>query len=226
MRPQWVLTAAHCVVKDGETIKASELRVLGGTRDLSDATKGEEQAVERIIVHESFNNLTLENDIALLKLSEPAKDIARTLRNTVRLPSIGDINWVGKPYLAVRAQGWGRTAGGYQSPTLQEVVIPLVERSICRSVFEPNGEKIPEGAICGGFVSGDFDSCQGDSGGPLVYRSQSSSARSGFSVDPVLIGVISWGIGCGFADLYGVYTSSLFYRKWAETAVQNYYLGK
>jgi secreted trypsin-like serine protease len=203
----------------------ADLKVLGGTIDLSSGVNGEEQNVERIIVHESYNDKTLENDIALLKLSIPEKSVANTLRASIRFPDVADTNWIAKPYLAVRAQGWGRTQSGYQSSVLLEVMIPLVDKQVCRSAFEPNGEKISDGMICGGFVSGDFDSCQGDSGGPLVYRSQSSASRGTFSADPVLVGVISWGIGCGWADLYGVYTSTLFYRKWAEDAVGRYYAG-
>jgi secreted trypsin-like serine protease len=225
-RPQWVLTAAHCVVTKGTKTNEADLRVLGGTIDLSSAVNGEEQQVERIIIHPDYNEHTLENDIALLKLREPAKDIPITLRVSIRLPSIADVSWIAKPYLAVRAQGWGRTERGYQSPTLLEVMIPLVDRQTCRTVFEPNGERIPDGAICGGFVSGDFDSCQGDSGGPLIYRSQSSAPSPGFAAEPTLVGVISWGIGCGLADLYGVYTSAMSYRRWAEEAVVAYHAGK
>ncbi|WP_157839431.1 S1 family serine peptidase [Bradyrhizobium diazoefficiens] len=225
-QPEWVLTAAHCVVVNGKRMNEADLRVLGGTLNLSRAADGEEQQVERIVVHPGYDDKTLMNDIALLKLSQPAKDLDPTLRTSIRLPSIADIYWIAKPYLAVRAQGWGRTEIDYRSETLREVLIPVVDRQTCKSAFEPTAETVPDGAICAGFVSGDFDSCQGDSGGPLVYRSQYAAPRPGFASEPTLIGVVSWGVGCGLADLYGIYTSAMAYRRWTQETVVAYYLDK
>jgi secreted trypsin-like serine protease len=207
-------------------MKSEELRVLGGTTDLSSAINGEEQQVERIVVHPGYDEQTLKNDIAIVKLREASKDIQPTLRASIRMPSIADTNWIASSYLAVRVQGWGRTQHGYQSSKLLEVTLPLVDRRTCRTVFALNGETVPEGAVCAGFVSGDFDSCQGDSGGPLIYRSQAAGPSPGFVAEPTLVGVVSWGVGCGMAYLYGVYTSAIAYRRWAEEAVITYHSGK
>lgn len=225
-RPQWLLTAAHCVVEDGVTIKEADLRVVGGTIDLTNPQGGDEQEVERIFVHPDFNPDTMHNDVALLRLRAPNKDLDETKRISIRLPTNADSHWIGKPYLALRVQGWGRTEKGYQSANLLEVLIPQVDRQTCRAAFEAAGEKISEGTICAGFTSGDFDSCQGDSGGPLVYRSQSASPLPGMGAEPTLTGVVSWGIGCGSANLYGVYTSTIAYRRWAESQVVAYYSKK
>lgn len=225
-QPDWVLTAAHCVTREGVKVEEADIRVLGGTLDLSKPESAEEQDVERIIVHPGFDHVTLQNDIALLNLRPAKKDIHPTLRTSIRLPDSADISWIVKPYLAVRAQGWGRTETGYLSSTLREVLLPLVDRQTCRNAFDPVGVSVPNGVICAGFVSGDFDSCQGDSGGPLVYRSQYSAPRPGFAAEPTLIGVVSWGIGCGTADLYGVYTSTMAYRFWADAAVAVHFASK
>jgi len=48
--------------------------------------------------------------------------------------------------------------------------------------------------ICAGFVNGGYDACNGDSGGPLV-------------VDGYVVGIVSWGFGCAFANYPGVYAS-------------------
>lgn len=227
-KPEWLLTAAHCVVNNGEVVNASDLRALTGKPDFESSEpmeQGEEQSIDKIIVHERFDPKTLENDIALIKLSAPLKNVPHTLRQSISIPSVMDVEWVARPYLAVRAQGWGRTEQGYQSRVLKEVLLPLVDRQVCRNVYEPAGEKIADGMLCGGFVSGSFDSCQGDSGGPLIYRPQSSIVASNFSPEPRLIGVISWGIGCANANLYGIYTSALFYRRWLEDAVSKFYKG-
>ena len=53
------------------------------------------------------------------------------------------------------------------------------------------------------------DSCQGDSGGPGVQFKKGKQMRRGLSPDRAeLIGVTSWGLGCG-SRLPGVYTIGL-----------------
>ncbi|RLN97141.1 hypothetical protein BBJ28_00026850 [Nothophytophthora sp. Chile5] len=52
------------------------------------------------------------------------------------------------------------------------------------------------------------DSCQGDSGGPLI---------SEMSAEDVLIGVVSWGNGCGLAGYPGVYARVSSGREWIES---------
>ncbi|XP_075232227.1 trypsin-3-like [Lycorma delicatula] len=55
--------------------------------------------------------------------------------------------------------------------------------------------------FCASDVNG--DACQGDSGGPVTC-------------DGVLVGITSWGTGCGMNDFPGVYTNVSYYRDWID----------
>lgn len=57
-----------------------------------------------------------------------------------------------------------------------------------------------------------IDTCKGDSGGPLMYF---SPVRQRFE----LVGIISFGTGCGDADHAGVYTRVSSYLDWIESII-------
>lgn len=59
----------------------------------------------------------------------------------------------------------------------------------------------------GGNQANLHDACQGDSGGPLVCESDRHMT---------LVGIISWGIGCGQKDVPGVYTKVANYLDWIQ----------
>ena len=66
---QWVLTAAHCVVgQDGRPSAPETVAVRSSSVDLA---KGDIRRVARVIVHENYDPSVIDNDIALLQLSEP-----------------------------------------------------------------------------------------------------------------------------------------------------------
>ncbi|XP_048486996.1 trypsin Blo t 3-like [Plutella xylostella] len=64
--------------------------------------------------------------------------------------------------------------------------------------------------LCAGLLNvGGADACQGDSGGPLVYNG-------------VVVGVTSWGAGCGNPSYPGVYARVASYTTWITSTVQRY----
>lgn len=217
----WVITAAHCVVdRQGVALPPESIEVRGGTIR-SDDSKRVRHAVERVKVHEGYDKDSLANDIALLLIGDPATPTAGTgVRMTsIRLPSDLDAGWLYKPYAALTVHGWGRTSdGGYLSPFLQKVVVPLVDRPTCSAAYQALGGTIAPSALCAGYSSGGFDSCQGDSGGPIEFLPLPGGVQNP-SNDPILAGVVSWGFGCARQNLYGVYTNVLHMRPWLEKAV-------
>lgn len=221
-KARWLITAAHCLYDSatGKYLKPEAVKAITGRLDL-ETDDGEKRDVIAIIPHPGYATDKV-HDIALMVLDESDTSLSLALRRSMRLPTISDGGWIDNPYLALIAQGWGRTTeAGNTSRKLLEVRVPLVDRQICADQYATFGESIPEGQICAGFRSGGFDACAGDSGGPLLYRPASGSALSSgnLSADEVLIGAVSWGIGCARQDLFGVYTSVARYRAWLADAV-------
>ena len=106
--------------------------------------------------------------------------------------------------------GWGTlNFGDIDLPSeLQAVEVYIVPREECNSTYA-NYDGITENMICAGVPGGGKDACQGDSGGPLV-------------VGGLLVGIVSWGIGCAEADYPGVYSNVAPLRSFVteQTGVQ------
>ena len=85
----FILTAAHCV----EDSVLRSLSVVAGAHDLNDY-QGSEQVrkVAKIYVHEGYDTVTNDNDVALLALTKPL-EINQYIRN-VSWPK-GKIGWSG-----------------------------------------------------------------------------------------------------------------------------------
>jgi len=90
---------------------------------------------------------------------------------------------------------------------LQKVTVPVVSDATCRAKYRLNN--IADSMICAGDLDvGGKDSCQGDSGGPMIDAETKA-----------LVGVVSWGIGCGEARHPGVYTEVAYYVDWINEKV-------
>ncbi|CAG7684043.1 unnamed protein product [Allacma fusca] len=67
---------------------------------------------------------------------------------------------------------------------------------------------ILDSMVCAGHELGGKDTCRGDTGGPLILN----DIKDGRTV----IGISSWGLGCGNPGFPGVYTNVGFYTDWIE----------
>ncbi|TCA84997.1 trypsin-like serine protease [Rhizobium leguminosarum] len=214
--PRWILTAAHCVTsgRSGkQDLFARDLLIVEGKSKIDKviAVDGPDKpglAVEDVIIHEDFDRKVFANDIALIKLGEPAKSKPAILASA----SDDAVEAAGHPAVVT---GWGYTKADhgwddkYLPTELQEVELPIVPREDCRAAYRDSSMRmnpIDERNVCAGYADGGKDACQGDSGGPLV--AQRPDKRW------IQLGIVSWGAGCAEAEHYGVYTRVAAFRDW------------
>ncbi len=230
--PNWVLTAAHCLNEYGEPVAPESITALVGATNL---VEGKRYKVTQVIVHEGYNESTLDNDIGLLKLESNAAQAPVVL--TDKDVESGDATVI----------GWGLMEDGYFPNDLMEAKIKLFPNNACNTGIKEIYKRdlgnflrdlswrmrFPEGAIdeatvaisrtmgdpltgnmlCAGETDGARDACNGDSGGPLFTLGADGKALQ--------VGVVSWGEGpadggaqCGHANAYGIYTRVANYKDW------------
>lgn len=192
--PDRVVTAAHCL----EEHAAGTILVLGGRTDLAESRDGEAvTSVVDAVVEPSYERAELGGDIAVLTL---ATDFPY---ETVPVATAADADLYRQGRMGT-VLGWGRLYENGPSPTeLRKVDLPMVADRVCAAQFwlvTTDLDYDRQAMFCAGQLGQDPDSCQGDSGGPFV-------------VDGVLVGVVSWGKGCGGRPGYytrvSTYTSLL-----------------
>ncbi|XP_049809526.1 trypsin alpha-3-like [Schistocerca nitens] len=180
----WVLTAAHCI----HVSKSYQIRA--GTADLK---QGQLYSVVRKTIHERYNVLAYDCDVAVLKIRGQFKlgDKVKIVRLATSRPQEG---------ASVLVSGWGATSeGGSTSNFLLSTTVKVVSVYDCRRCYPSVG--LTNTMMCAGVPAGGKDSCQGDSGGPLVHGKK-------------LVGVVSFGKGCARPGYPGVYADVVSLRKW------------
>ena len=231
----WVLTAAHCMRTDGNPLAPDAFVVLAGSTDLE---SGRRIAPKSIFINQSYDENSMDHDVALVELSEPVDAAPVAL---------------GTPGAATRAivVGWGMTEDEKYPRHLLETDLDVVANAECnigikaiyaaavkssvadlaRQYRLKPGESdriadelaaglvdpLTDAMLCAGIKAGGRDSCYGDSGGPLLAT---EAGR------PVQIGIVSWGEGpsdsevkCGHADVYGVYSRIDAFRDWIDSHI-------
>ncbi|GLW51712.1 serine protease [Streptomyces sp. NBRC 14336] len=189
--PTTVLTAAHCLREDvlgSAPDEVPDLRVITGRTDLR-TDQGQEIAVRRSWVNPEYDDVTNAGDFAVLTLAEPLPQ-----DSVIHAAAAGDPAYAEGTEAMV--YGWGDvTGGGDYATSLRAARVHVLADSRCERAYPGGGGGgvyLADSMLCAGEVLGGRDACQGDSGGPLVAGGR-------------LIGLVSWGSGCGLPGSPGVY---------------------
>jgi secreted trypsin-like serine protease len=191
---QWVLTAAHCVT--GAAPPKPDA-VLIGRMNSADRTVGDDNGAAQVFVNPAYNPETVENDTALIRLTEPSPE--------------AEIRVVDESQDALAAPGAQGTVIGAgetrpDDPNSQPATVEMgpqtvLADSVCTQAY--GAKYLPSSMLCGG-GQGTVSPCFGDSGGPLFVPGPTG---------PVLLGVVSHGPAqCGSAP--GVYSRVSAERTW------------
>ncbi|XP_039957728.1 trypsin theta-like [Bactrocera tryoni] len=174
-----VVTAAQCLA----FYDASQLAV---------GVNNGEKIVE--IAAQSFNPrfdfVTMENDVAVLKLAESVESGSIELAS--ELPANG---------------AKGVVTGWAANNSLVDVAVRTIDAEECGSGdYKYSEDEVLNTMLCG--LASNLQACNGQAGDPLV-------------VDNQLVGLVSWGYGCGNKGNPAVFTNIAAERSWIiETANQ------
>jgi secreted trypsin-like serine protease len=227
--PQWVLTAAHCVVADPtatENVKPVDAVVVGyGSTDRTKTTK---VASDMVIVNPDYlqNGSKSNADIALIKLKAPIADakpieVANPEANKKLLT----------PGATVTVTGWGAvwdpedknviamlsqlTSGADLGDKisyplkLHQVEIQVLDNESCKTMFQGSDVTVVDSDICALQPGSRKNACYGDSGGPLMASPKPRTF--------VQVGIVSR--GCGNMDLPNIYTRVSSFSDWIGTTM-------
>ncbi|WP_320784092.1 serine protease [Streptomyces sp. CRN 30] len=186
-----VLTAAHCLSEAVLGIpwqQVTDLKAIAGRGDLL-SKQGREIPLRKVWVNPRYDTYTNAGDFAVLTLAAPLPE-----SSVIRMAGAGDPAY--RPDTDGAVYGWGDTTGtGDYARTLRASRVRILPDTVCEKAYpgSSEGTYTPRSMVCAGEPAGGRDACQGDSGGPLVARRK-------------VIGLVSWGSGCGHAGNPGVYT--------------------
>ncbi|KAL4671762.1 hypothetical protein H8959_004471 [Pygathrix nigripes] len=211
----WILSAAHCFQ---ERFPPHHLTViLGRTYRVVPGEEEQKFEVEKYIVHKEFDDDTYDNDIALLQLKSDLSHCAQesSVVRTVCLPP-ADLQLPDWTECELSGYGKHEALSPFYSERLKEAHVRLYPSSRCTSQHLLN-RTVTDNMLCAGDTRSSgpqanlHDACQGDSGGPLVCLNGGRMT---------LVGIISWGLGCGQKDVPGVYTKVTNYLDWIQDNMQ------
>ncbi|KAG1686145.1 Glc7p regulatory subunit [Phytophthora capsici] len=197
--PTHVLTTAACTGPTGPELPnfvAIGTHYINGTKD------GEQIKVVSTQNHTLYNATSASYDFSILTLEKASKFAP------ISLPKPDDSDIIAGMWTKV--MGWGDTSypNGTRSNELQSVGIEVWDNEDCGHIFV-----VDNSSVCAGGAAG-RDACVGDTGAPLVKEKGQGDA------DDILIGLSSWGSGCGDKGVPGVYSRVSAAIEWINSVTK------
>ena len=150
----------------------------------------------------------LQYDAAVLTVNEPFR-----FNKFVQPVCLPTLNTTPSNGVLAMVSGYGATSYWWATPeSLQYVLVPIVHHDDCVRMLRKRIKVVTKDMLCAGYLDGGKDSCWGDSGGPLVIFKEGGDQA-------VLVGVVSWGVGCAEPNLPGIYSNVANFVDWIHEAM-------
>uniref|UniRef100_T1DHD0 Putative serine proteinase n=1 Tax=Anopheles aquasalis TaxID=42839 RepID=T1DHD0_ANOAQ len=203
LNPRWILTAAHC---EGDFTSNGWIEVVAGVNNIAIEDSAEQRRnVSRFVQHERYNLMTLQNDIAVLRLSE-----ALHLNDRIKTITLATGNSVIVDDTISKFAGWGSISDTWFDVFPDELMkIDIALRSLedCQTL-RPTYDESKE--ICAGGYR-NVTGCTADSGGPLTVQIDDSTVQ---------IGVLSYGEKPCKARLPIMFMRVAHYYEWIQRKIE------
>ncbi|XP_075982474.1 transmembrane protease serine 9-like [Anticarsia gemmatalis] len=183
-----IMTAASCVRPDN----IINYRIRAGSSNANSG--GTVYSLSAAFNHP--NSGLMDFDVAVLRTAGSI-----VYNNVVQPASISGPNYIVGDNEVVWTAGWGSTAvNGPFSEELRHVQVWTINQSVCAERIQA----LTDNMLCAGWLDvGGRDACSGDTGGPLYHHG-------------VVVGISSFGIGCGDPQYPGVYTRVSRFTSWIQ----------
>ncbi|ASU24299.1 serine protease [Vibrio qinghaiensis] len=207
---QYVLTAAHCIY--GSTAKQLLTSVVPQLQVETDFPHNilEKARVAEIYYPSTYNDTSLFDDIAILKLETPLTTVSSA--NYLNFPESNSYRDVSNSFIAV---GHGNTASNVDNSTsLLKTTLTYVPNEDCNAYKSSTVNNLcMKGTPISSTTGLANATCQGDSGGPLFWSNGSIYIQVGItSFGPTTCGDPSF-------DPTSIFTEVVKYRTWIDSVV-------
>jgi secreted trypsin-like serine protease len=200
----WVITAAHCVVPS-----YVDRRVFFGKNTIDNMDFNDGIPIQFSMTHPLYKKQDNLHDVALLKLHPEYRDVTQDMISLADADDkYGNIGTI----LDVIGYGVTSEHGELSALHFHYANVTVLDPKDYPDLPVNSNDMI---------VAADFrnmsdpydnvDSCYGDSGGPLFKRLDNQTS--------VLVGIVSWGYGCGRDHYPGVYTRVSANMDWLRTVL-------